>query len=255
MICGPQTVCAGEEGAEGAGRTLQFHVLPGGAAITDSDRKALLAMAALVDSVIPAQALLEGCKASPPSHSVAQKGAIPRWFTVLAGLSEALVLVAALFFAAWREHTRSTPRLRRLGIVAELALFAGAFVGSYPWSDPAPLLSTEVLDEQVVVTSCLEHARCAGLGLGTSIGGLFQGAAWLHLRVLASVAGLGISASLLFFHLLNAATTVLLARAASRQGGKRIGALAAIGSVIGSHLVANEMSLSGGVALTLAAET
>lgn len=238
-----------EEGAEGAGRFLQFHVIAGAAAVSDSDRKALLGMAALVDGVVPAQALLEGCKASAPSHPVAQKGAVPRWLTVLAGLGEALVLFVALAFAVWREHTRTIPRSRRFGPVAEVALFAGAFAGSYPWFDPAPLLSSAMLDEQVAVSSCLEHARCAGLGFGISIGGMFQGAAWLHLRVLALVAGLGISTSLLFFHLLNAATTVLLARTAARHGGKRIGAFTAIGCVIGSHVVANEMSLSSGVVL------
>src|SRR5581483_11278494 len=105
-----------EDGAEGAGQLLQFHVLAGAATISDSDRKALLAIAALVDAVVPAQALLEGCKASAPSHPVAQKGALPRWVTVLSGLGEALVLFAALAFVAWREYTRSIPRSRRLGL-------------------------------------------------------------------------------------------------------------------------------------------
>lgn len=238
-----------EDGAEGAGRSLHFHIVAGASKVTDSERKTLLAMAALVDSAIPADALAEGCKSTSPSHPVAQSGSIPRGVTVFTGLVEALVLFAAFAFVARSEYARPTPRPRRLGLAAQLALFAGALAGSYTLADPAPLLSVDTLSEQVGVNSCLERGMCTSLGFGTSSGGLFQGAAWLHMRILASVAGLGISSSLLLVHVLDAATLVLLARAAARHAGKRVGAFTAIGCVVGAHLVGGGMALSSGVAL------
>ncbi|MGH7435166.1 MAG: hypothetical protein ACRENE_05800, partial [Polyangiaceae bacterium] len=175
-----------------------------------------------------------------------------RWVTVTTAVGEALVLVAVLIFLALRWLSRPTGGSRRLGPLPSLALFAGTLAGSYSWSDPSPTLQIDTINEQSLVASCVDQAVCSSLGVPASIRGLFHASAWIHMRILGALGGLGIPESFFFVHALNAASVVLVAHAVARHAGRGVAAFAALACAVGSFVVADPMTLNSSLAVPFA---